>query len=53
LTNDVVVERGDGEPLITAIAVGRVRQDRRQCGLGDVRLHDLRHGLAVASLRLA
>jgi len=49
LDNDLVVERGDGEPVIAASMSAGFRQIFDSVGLGDVRLHDLRHGFAVAS----
>jgi integrase len=49
--NDLVIDRGDGGPVIAAsLSAGFARISDR-VGLGDVRLHDLRHGFAVALLR--
>ena len=49
--NDLVVDRGDGEPVIAASLSAGFARIADSVGLGDVRLHDLRHGFAVALLR--
>jgi len=49
--NDLVVHRGDGEPVVAASLSAGFARIADSVGLGDVRLHDLRHGFAVALLR--
>jgi integrase len=51
MDNDLVVDRGDGEPVIAASLSAGFARIADSVGLGDVRLHDLRHGFAVALLR--
>jgi len=46
--NDLVVDHGDGEPVIAASLSAGFARIADGVGLGDVRLHDLRHGFAVA-----
>jgi integrase len=46
-----VVDRGDGGPVIAASLSAGFARIADGVGLGDVRLHDLRHGFAVALLR--
>jgi integrase len=49
--DDLVVDRGDGGPVIAASLSAGFARIADSVGLGDVRLHDLRHGFAVALLR--
>lgn len=49
--NDLVVDRGDGGPVIAASLSAGFARIADSVGLGVVRLHDLRHGFAVALLR--
>jgi integrase len=51
LDEDLVVDRGDGGPVIAASLSDGFARIAESVGLGDVRLHDLRHGFAVALLR--
>jgi len=51
LDNDLVVDRGDGGAVIAASLSAGFARIADRVGLGDVRLHDLRHGFAVALLR--
>jgi integrase len=46
-----VVDRGDGGPVIAASLSAGFARIADSVGLDDVRLHDLRHGFAVALLR--
>ena len=49
--NGLVTDRGDGGPVIAASLSAGFARIANSVGLGDVRLHDLRHGFAVALLR--
>jgi integrase len=49
--DDLVVDRGDGGPVIAVSLSAGFARIADSVGLGDVRLHDLRHGFAVALLR--
>ena len=49
--NDLVIDRDDGEPVIAASLSAGFARIADSVGLGDVRLHDLRHGFAVALLQ--
>jgi integrase len=48
LDDGLVVDRGDGGPVIAASLSAGFARIADGVGLGDVRLHDLRHGFAVA-----
>jgi integrase len=49
--HDLVVDRGDGEPVHPDSLSHAFAEIAESIGLGDVRLHDLRHGFAMALLR--
>jgi integrase len=48
---DLVVDRGDGGPVNPDTVSHAFAEIAERVGQGDVRLHDLRHGFAVALLK--